>query len=151
MAMDLDKLSAQWNGEVTRVLYNHGITRHADKPRDLLRYLNWRVWCLRWGVTLDWLLDRMLNSKHQGLRSYFEQNRKKATRRKGTDVSLGLSSATLTGPAMERFLYEQLISEYPHGENVMLLRQGMRLAIEEAGPVPEGERTRRAWRGNPWR
>lgn len=129
----------RWNEQVKQAFLERGIVHYRQEPEDLLRYLNWKVWTLRYGVPLNWIVGHILQ--------YFEKARE------GKGNTLGIGSAALTGATMEQFLREHLLQEYPNGENIKLLaaRTRERVMGEKRRAIPEQQRICRAWRGNPWR
>jgi hypothetical protein len=127
-----------------------------------LRLLNLRTWALRYSVDLDFILSFLLHR-------YFAKARRKPF---GNEISLGISTAALTGVAARQALEEEITHAFPSGENVRAAREDLRRhihPIEPLGVLPQNdlveaygeamqERLRqrrikyvskRAWRGNP--
>jgi hypothetical protein len=86
------------------------------KEKDLIRLLNWKVWTLRYGVCLQFIVDFVLK-RHNRDRILVP----------GVST-LGMTAARLTSPAIREELEAEIKRVYPNGEN--------RLALAQAQPEP---------------
>lgn len=116
-----------------RVIENHrrrekGLPAHQDDvsiylPKEdhlpsMLRLMNLQVWCLRYKINLEFILDTLLK-KYDGVR------RRNLTQRKG--ISLGIPITLLTGTSSRRWIETAVQRAYPMKEN--LRQQGSPLTI----------------------
>lgn len=134
----------RWKDEISRELWSYGIIRFQQREEDLLRYLNWKVWSMRYGVSLRWIIKQIMERNE-----YSRDSHRRAI------TSMGLKSVMITGKTTEVYIRERVLEDFPNGENLMAMRAQVKDRITGKGrmarEVPEQERTRRAWRGNPWR
>ena len=74
--------------------------------RDLIRMLNWKVWCMRYHINLETLLTILLQ---------WQQKNRAGTNRK--ELTLGISVAVLTSVGARQVVEEAVTRMYPSGEN----------------------------------
>lgn len=164
-----------WTEQIAIALaaYYHVIRKDvyfAPTERDAFRLLNWKVWTLRYHVSLPFILNTLL--------PVFQRFRKKQSfARKKT---LGVTVAALTGPRAQQILEQAVLREFPNGENELMERSNLQMrmlgfptantASHQNGELQylrdyaaESQKRRRAWadaqrlyrrrpwRGNPWR
>ena len=76
-----------------------------------MQLLNWKVWCQRYHISLEFLLTFIL-------RNYRFQRKASPP----AFITLGIPVATITGVTCRKRLEEELIRLYPNGENYRAVR-----------------------------
>jgi hypothetical protein len=141
----LDLSLTRFKSDLAGPFWEHGIVWPPKQPTEkvLLQLMNWKVWAMRYGVPLGWVVRTVLE--------HFDFNRQ---RRRAIN-SLGVPPITATASAVEAYIRERVLAEYPNGENLAMARVNTVARIlgggGRMGDAPPEMRTRRAWRGNPWR
>ena len=84
-------------------------------PSTDMRLLNWRVWSMRYGVTIEYVLDAVILTYGKT---------RKWSRREG-ELLFGFSVALVTGETMRERLEERVARDFPNDEHrkVATLRQ----------------------------
>ena len=73
----------------------------------ILQFLNWKVWSLRYCVSLEFILDVLL--------SYYRAQRKVRDNEKA--LHLGIPVSVLTGVRSRIIIEEAVVKAFPNGEN----------------------------------
>lgn len=95
-------------------------------PRDMLRMLNWKVWCQRYHVPLDFIMTFVL--KHYQLR-----------RQRSADPAIlvfGLSAKAVTSEVTRRRLQQEIARSFPTQDNRLVNIQPL-APIEEMPYDPD--------------
>lgn len=100
----------------------------AGSPRLLIpegqvfRLLNLRAWVLRYHVTLEWLLDLLLNVRFVKARQSSLRRQRRRKKKDGDDlISLGVSAKSLMSEKTRAYVEEAVAREFPCGENEKML------------------------------
>ena len=128
MDADIEQLAVAWRIKVERALiayendqkYKHSLpplppTVQAVvvvKPSDLIKLLNWRVWCMRYVIGPRFIIETLLGYHHRHRRPSFNPS----------IVTFGVRLATLTGVPARHHVEEAVLQRYPNGENVYMAR-----------------------------
>ena len=96
-----------------------GINELPNGYLNRLRFLNWRVWQLRYAVSLDWIANAILEEY-----AYIRRNRNATT-------NLGLPVVKVTGRDFQERLVARISKEFPDGENVAARRSQLKVAMLE--------------------
>jgi hypothetical protein len=113
-------VASAWNLKVRKTLQQHGVHWFQQNKTNQLRLLNWKVWCLRYGVTLDWIIQQVL-FRYQHVRQA-----------RGATGSLGIQINAITGERFRQYIEERAAKDYPNGEQLEAQRseqQARMLAI----------------------
>lgn len=167
MQQQLQELERHWCSLATTALASvvgFDAVKFQPGPANRFRLLNWRVWCLRYGVPLQFVARIVCRRFESQRRSHGQQ--------------LGFSVALLTGPAARAAVQQAVKAEYVAGENFSMLRSTLKQQMLALPPVLQIEsqedgvasteyikkvagrrrvlarsekRFPRPWRGNPWR
>jgi hypothetical protein len=83
----------------------------ANSPQSRLSLLNLKVWCLRYSVSPEFILDNLLD-RFQNVRRLSPTDNTP-----GYPIKLGLPIGIITGPAARQYIERQVVIEFPNGEN----------------------------------
>ena len=166
---ELQRETLAWKLQVEESLKRHEIQHFQGRyeqpgSHNSIRLLNWKVWSLRYGVSLNWIIDHLLQ--------YY------AKARRGSPNSLGISITTLTGEKAQQALMAMLAQEFSSKENLAVRRTALQIkmiqlpsriqtkkeitvnqyikeyrskAMQLRHKFTSGQQKfRRSWRGNPW-
>ena len=103
---------------------------------DSLRLTKLKLWSLRYGVSINYILAKLLEYHVARLPKY-------AKDRANQSRGLGIRIATLTGNVSEKHLKDCIFQGYPDGENLVALKESERdriidLLDEELPSKPKG-------------
>lgn len=171
----VQRLTVWWNLKIREALARYekvpvSQIHFAPDSKTSVKFLNWRVWGIRYSVTLDFILEVMCN--------YFKNVRARARKGNSKVITLGLPYTAVTGPKAREILVQAIAIRYPQGENRAMVRSDLqnrmvrlttaqvdfgdglekgfyeyRAKIEKKrnNAVEAHEKYNRPWRGNPWR
>jgi hypothetical protein len=90
------------------------VTIHVPSgPRSTLQLLNWKIWCTRYSVSVDFIMETLL----------FCYARCRRLSKKENEIQLGLASGLLTGSRARQLVEEAVARAYPNGENYKVAHQ----------------------------
>lgn len=94
----------------------------AVGPNANLLYLNLRVWSIRYCVSLEFILETLLD--------YFSFNRGYSRKRTSDEVRLGIPANLICGIRSRQILEDTIIQMYPDGENFRQMNQKPKIPIK---------------------
>jgi hypothetical protein len=140
----------------------------SSRQDTSFRLLNLKVWCLRYHVSLSFILDVLLD--------HFAYVRKRWSSQDPSLLSLSVPLASFTGAAARQAIEEALVRAFPGEENYLQANHELRQQIVGHRPLLRlsfgstedmleryskimkrrqrqilTKRSRRPWRGNPWK
>lgn len=163
---ELRMVAGDWHTKVAESLERYGIKYFQSSFNNQVLLLNWKVWSLRYGVSLHWIVDKILQ--------YYS----KAREARGAGNQLGIGIPAITGEKTQIWIQECVSREFPSGENLAVRRSELQarmvsppIKIKTGSEVTvdgyikeyrrlahnirnkttsESSKFTRAWRGNPW-
>jgi hypothetical protein len=130
----------------------------CNNLESYLRLMNWKVWSLRYHVSVEFILATLYRVWRCGPKSH-----------PNGSVSLGLSIPAATGKRAREIVQDEIIRAYPARENEQLAKEEARRRWMNLKPVggsnyvkavlnqrkrmeaKAASMHRRAWRENPWK
>jgi hypothetical protein len=129
---DLKNVERRWIKEIEQALLRNENTRRAaagestldattfvfvSNSQSAFRFLNWKVWTVRYSINLDMLLEIILTSFGRA-RHYLSND---------IEVRLGLPVSMVTGVEARRKVEDAVFTMYPNGENYKSKNQAEQL------------------------